>query len=266
MSFFSSIPLWGWIDIFSNIVVLFALCGESHWALKWLIPNKSVGKTSVKWRREKLKKKFEFLLILGIAGEVGCLPLSLKESADSNRAAGQANERAANAEKQAGEANERAARFDADRAMIAKDAEEIRSNNLALKIKLSELEIKAGKRHLTDEQKASIEHFLIGAQRGKIRFNNMAIGDDEVEGYEKELTEFFKHLGFDAERGGGLFATFPEFLGMAIGIKSQNERPSFSGAIQKAFEGAGISLPGFDGSTIADTNTIEIKIGKKPPY
>ena len=120
MSFFNSIPIWGWLDIFSNVVVFVALCGESHWALKWLIPNKSTGKTSVKWRREKLKKKFEFLLILGIAGEVGCLPLSIYESSTTNFEAKQA-------EVVAGQANERASVTE--------------SNNLALRSNVAALEL-----------------------------------------------------------------------------------------------------------------------------
>lgn len=161
MSFLSSIPIWGWFDIFSNVVVLVALCGESHWALKWLIPNNSKGETSVKWRREKLKKKFEFLLIIGIAGEVGCLPLSLIESAHLNKEAAdaqvqvkqlgvqiidtsnvvaqaneriatavadaaKATERAAIAGKDAAEANERAAKLDEARVMVEKDVAELR--------------------------------------------------------------------------------------------------------------------------------------------
>lgn len=95
MTFLRSIPIWGWFDIGFNMLVLIALCGESHWALKLLIPNNSQGKTSVKWRREKLKKKFEFLLIVGIAGEIGCLPFSLYESASSNLEAKQAEKDAA---------------------------------------------------------------------------------------------------------------------------------------------------------------------------
>jgi hypothetical protein len=94
MSFFSSIPTWGWFDIAFNFAVLVALCGEADWALKWLIPQKPDKTPSAEWRRKKLKKKFEWLLIFGIAGEVACLPFSLKESADSNKMAAQANERA----------------------------------------------------------------------------------------------------------------------------------------------------------------------------
>jgi len=157
MFFFLSIPTWGWFDILFNFAVLVALCGESHWALKWLIPNSSEGKTSVKWRREKLKKKFEFLLIIGIAGEVGCLPFSLYESANANKAAGvamqyaansssnsvqvltqvaQLNKEAADARKDAGDAMKSAAKLDVARAEAEQETALIRSNNLELQLQL----------------------------------------------------------------------------------------------------------------------------------
>jgi len=165
MSFLSSIPTWGWFDIIFNFAVLFALCGESHWALKWLIPNSSEGKTSVKWRREKLKKKFEFLLIVGIAGEVGCLPFSLYESANANKAAGAAMVYAANSSSNSVQVLEQVAVLNkeaADARVIAGEASEraanVESNNLALKSKVLELEAKSRWRTIMPEQeKAFIE-------------------------------------------------------------------------------------------------------------
>lgn len=62
-----------------------------------------------------------------------------KEAGKAIGLAGDANERAANALKQAGESNERASKFDADRALIAKQAEEIRATNLVLQAKLAEV-------------------------------------------------------------------------------------------------------------------------------
>jgi hypothetical protein len=149
MSFFSSIPIWGWFDIFFNFAVLVALCGEADWALKRLIPKKPNVVPSAEWRRKKLKKKFEWLLIFGIAGEVACLPFSLIESADANKAAGVAMQYAANsssnsvqvlaqvaglnkeaadarviagnAEIEAGQANERAANTESNNLVLQKE-------------------------------------------------------------------------------------------------------------------------------------------------
>lgn len=153
MPFIPSIPLWGWFDILFNIVVLVALCGESHWALKWLIPNNSVGKTSAKWRREKLKKKFEFLLILGIAGEVGCLPFSLWESSKFNKEAGDARIFAGIAETNAAASNEQAKIAESNTASVLLTVEELRSNNIALEQKLQP-------RNITQEQHDAFVSFL----------------------------------------------------------------------------------------------------------
>lgn len=62
------------------------------------------------------------------------------ELRQATRQAGKANERAGRATQLASEANERAARFDADRVLIAKEAEEIRFTNLIFLIKIRELE------------------------------------------------------------------------------------------------------------------------------
>lgn len=125
MSFFTSITWLGWIEILSNFGVLLALCGESHWGLRFLVPPTSKGKTSVKWRREKLRKKFEYLLIIGIAGEVGCLPFALIHTASLNREAGQAWQRA-------NEANERTALVESNNLVLQKQLEPriIRSNQI----------------------------------------------------------------------------------------------------------------------------------------
>jgi hypothetical protein len=175
MSFLSSIPIWGWIDIFSNVVVFVALCGESHWALKWLIPNKSIGKTSVKWRREKLKKKFEFLLILGIAGEVGCLPLSIYESSATNLEAKQA-------EVVAGQANERAAN--------------IESNNLVLHTKVLELEAKSRWRTITPEQEKAFIELTKNILKLPIRVRMEDGSSAEVKSFSQRIRTVLDKAGF----------------------------------------------------------------------
>ena len=140
------------------------------------------------------------------------------------------------------------------------------SNLETVQGELAQIKEKVGQRHLTDGQKASIAYFLDEYQvpRGKIRFNNMAIGDDEAVAYEKELTDFFKYLGFDAERGSGLMFEMPPFKGIAIGIKTEDQAPVFAAPLQRAFSLAGIELPGFTNSDLANSDTVEIRIGIKP--
>jgi hypothetical protein len=73
-----------------------------------------------------------------------------KEAADARLTAG-------NAEKEAGQANARAAKFDADRAMIAKEAEEIRSTNFTLSIELQKM---TQDRTITASQRLAFVNFF----------------------------------------------------------------------------------------------------------
>lgn len=168
MSFLSSMPIWGWFDVLFNLAVLVALCGESHWGLKRLIPNNSEGATSVKWRREKLKKKFELLLIIGIAGEVGCLPFSLAESANSYKLARQANERTANTE----------------------------SNNLALRSKVIELEAKSKWRTIAPEQKSAFIDLTKNILKLPIRVRMASGANAETESYAIRIRGILDGAGF----------------------------------------------------------------------
>jgi hypothetical protein len=76
-------------------MVLVGICGESsktaRFMAKFLVPNKPLGLGMIiDWKAEKLKKWSERLLIVGIAGELICLPFSLWESARLNKDAADA--------------------------------------------------------------------------------------------------------------------------------------------------------------------------------
>jgi hypothetical protein len=203
MSFFSSIPTWGWLDILFNFAVLVALCGESHWALKWLIPNNSEGKTSAKWRREKLKKRFEFLLIIGIAGEVGCLPFSLYESAVANKAAGVAMQYAANSSSNSIQILAQVAVLNkeaADARLIAGEADEraanTASNNLALRSVVLELEAKSRWRTITPDQKRIFIDLTKNVLKLPIRVRMANHANAETGSYGNKIRELLDDAGF----------------------------------------------------------------------
>jgi hypothetical protein len=94
MSFLSSIPLWGWLDIGFNVIVLLALAGETEVVAKWFFPEKITDLIPPEPKRKKLKKLSEGFLIIGIIGEIGCLFFSIYGTASAENKAGQANERA----------------------------------------------------------------------------------------------------------------------------------------------------------------------------
>jgi hypothetical protein len=74
----SLFPIWGWLDLLSTFVVLLGVCGEVDWVVKKMVP------IPVESRRIKFKKTSEKVLIIGIAGEMLCLPFSLYDSANLN--------------------------------------------------------------------------------------------------------------------------------------------------------------------------------------
>jgi hypothetical protein len=100
MSFFSSIPTWGWFDIGFNVAVLVALGGETDVILRRVFPDRAVDLLPPEAKRKKLKKICEWLLIVGIAGEIGCLPFSLYGTASAERDAAEARLEAAKLELQ----------------------------------------------------------------------------------------------------------------------------------------------------------------------
>ena len=97
----ASIPVWGLFDIFSTLLVLIGVCGEWSWLMRVLISERPNDLLPVELKRKKLEKRLLVVLIIGVAGELACIPFSLWESstlnneaADARRIAGEANERA----------------------------------------------------------------------------------------------------------------------------------------------------------------------------
>ena len=90
MSFFNSIPLWGWFDIGFNIIVLVSLAGEQDVVAKWLFREKCNDLVPPESLRKNWKRGCEIALIVGIAGEILCLPFSIYGTANAERDAARA--------------------------------------------------------------------------------------------------------------------------------------------------------------------------------
>ncbi len=78
---FSSIPLWGWLDIAFTLSVLLGVIGEMDSVLHWLAGTKPKELTPDELAQKKWKRLAEALLIVGIAGELVCLAYSLRGTA-----------------------------------------------------------------------------------------------------------------------------------------------------------------------------------------
>lgn len=100
MSFLSSIPTWGWFDIGFNVAVLVALGGETDIILRLIFPDRAGDLLPPETKRKRLKRLCEWLLIVGIAGEIGCLPFSLYGTASAEKDAAIARLEAAKLELQ----------------------------------------------------------------------------------------------------------------------------------------------------------------------
>jgi hypothetical protein len=169
VSFFLSIPTWGWFDIGFTLIVLVALAGESDWTVKRLIADKPNELLPPEWKRKRLKRKFEFLLIFGIAGELACLPFSLVDSATTNKLAGEANERAANAELK---------------------VKQLRKENELLKI-----------RRITKNQNDAFVNFLKNYPKGNVKVI-IGLVDSETETYAYQIRQMLDEAGYGDGKSG----------------------------------------------------------------
>jgi hypothetical protein len=260
------LKIWGVVASIGFLIVIIGVVieGVEHFRK---FPKKEHG------QQKRIEKFGWFLVVVGLAmeflGDQAAKRISDREAARLNNEAGDARKDAGEAIKQAGMANELAAKFNADRVLVEKEAAEIRQTNFVLQTKLIELEIKAGHRHLTDAQSKLIENSLQGVGRGTIRFDCLAIGDEETIKYESELTNFFGRLGFSIELGSinngqRTPQAFPTIFGLWMGVESKTNAPPFAEPIQQAFKSAGILMPGFIDSTA--TNIVIIRTALKPPY
>jgi len=72
------------------VAVLVALGGETDVILRQVFPDRAGDLLPPEVKRKKLKKFCELLLIVGIAGEIGCLPFSLYGTASAEKDAAEA--------------------------------------------------------------------------------------------------------------------------------------------------------------------------------
>jgi hypothetical protein len=149
-------------------------------------------------RRGIAKRASAIVLIIGLIIEFGEAAKSDKEVAALNLKAEQSGRDAAVALKESAEANERAAKFDADRVLIAKQAEEIRSTNFVLQAKVLELEGAMQPRMITQAQHVKFVGSLQKAPKEPvwILYSNPT---GEMKGFASQLRKMLDEAGYTAE-------------------------------------------------------------------
>jgi hypothetical protein len=164
-----------------------------------------------------------------------------------NREAADARVVAGNAERDAGQANERAAKFDADRAMVEKEAEEIRSTNLVLQTKLLELEAKAADRHISVKQRMDFIDFLQRYEKGAVKMGSRN-PNSETQVYYDEIYSMVTNAGFTVESQinySGNLTEFPTNCCIGLIINTVSNAPPYTWVLLNAFNNAGLTAQYF---------------------
>lgn len=150
------------------------------------------------------------------------------KQAETNSAA--SYERAANAEKEAGQANERAAKFDADRVVIEKEAEEIRETNFLLQTKLVTLETAIKWRTITPDQETNLVKELKPFTQANLmlRFpvNVSVVGDiAESRRYAERISDVLTKCGFDVKFDDGINFGMSKTNGLVFAVPPHMIKP-----------------------------------------
>lgn len=152
-------------------------------------------------RKGIAKRVSAIVLIIGLIIEFGEAAKSDREVAALNLKAEQSGRDAAVALKESAQANERAAKFDADRIMIAKQAEEIRSTNFVLQAKVLQLEGAMEPRVIGQVQHDEFVAMLQNAPKKPvwILYSNPT---GEMKEFASQIRKMLDELGYAAEPTG----------------------------------------------------------------
>jgi hypothetical protein len=247
--------IWEWVASIGFFIVIVGVVieGVEHFRK---FPRKD------KELKEKWEKSGWFLVVAGLAleflGDHAAKRISDRESARLT--------------KEAEDSHQLAVKFDADRVLIAKQAEEIKQTNLVLQIKLREIEAKLEWRHITDEQQKQLIACLNGASpKGKGSIVPKVF-DEEAERFAAEITDVLRRSGFEIAPNPGARPFSWDSLKAGIIVKDSDAAPPHGGIIQACFGKAGIKLDGFSMPDMYngtknkyEANTVIIAIGARGP-
>ena len=243
--------LFVFLGVLGTVVLLFFKFQKFAYDQKNLMPeeyfkkNWELQKTRFEKGKEHLEKGFEIVLVIGLALELWAFPHHILESARLNKEAGYAR-------KEAGEAIKQGAKF-------SKDAEELRTANLAL-----EREIQP--RRITPEKKAVI----IRALNGLLPSTEFCQVEIKVPGTDFEARTFAWQIGHVVADNFRIHVHIDENIDsnapIEFGLRffTHDPPPTWAIAIEQAFGKAGIDPVVSESSTNTAADTLMIRIGPKP--
>jgi hypothetical protein len=258
---------WFWADIFlslfGGIIVWHGLAIESK--AEGLLPPDSFrpdvfGDIIEQYKAEirRGEKIVRWGVIIEVVAALGISVISGLESAALN-------DKAEQAEKDAAQANERAAKFDSDRILVEKEADEIRGTNFILQAKVLELEARTEPRTINPDQRKALIDRLTLCPKGKV-FVMASVLDAEATAYAEQIEDVLKSSGFEVVRPSGFSndsILANSQTGIHIVVKNLSHPPSYAPFIQRAFNDSGIPLDGsWAGDSNFETNRVEIAIGQ----
>jgi hypothetical protein len=216
--------------------VLVGVCMEVPSLLKLIVRIKNDERLEIyNARIDSWKHPGEFLLIVGLAGEILCLAASIHESA-------KLNEKAENAGKQAALANDRALSNEVLGAKIGTTNAELVSNNLVLRSKVVELEAEFAWRTITDEEKRDFHAFSALIPKGNIWVSYVA-DNPESFSYATELHDLLKTNAYpvnDVFIPRSIMSTGAPDMGVLLQTRDNTKPPEIAIFLQKQLEKIGI--------------------------
>jgi hypothetical protein len=253
-----------------------------------------VGEIACDWkemegRLARAKRLSAILLVVGLMmefweaaksdEEIGKLTV---QAADSNLAAQQAA-------KVAGQANERAAKFDADRVMVEKEAEEIRGTNFILQTRLLELEGAMQPRNITSEQHDNFVSFLKDAPKKPVW---VACGNPSSETINlvSKIREMLNDAGYSVSShsagaiskllgagtsGNGVYSAFSlninnpkksTILLIFSSFDTPLHIPEHGNALYQAFEKINVNVSGTSGGTNLSSGEVVVFVTSKEGF
>ena len=221
-------------------MVLAGICGETPWLARFFIPKKRGElRMMTDWRVSRLKKPSEFLLIIGIAGEILCLAFSLVDTAKLNKEA----------------------------AGIGTTNAQLVADNLVLRSNVAVLEAAVQWRTIKHEQETNIiSHLRPFLQTNFMHLNLVTIHlyatDPEAQAYAYRIEEILRKggckTGFEAEAAS---VNIEPIYGLEF--EAQEPPSRLAVVVIEGFKAAGI-IPDRAFRTRGLESDVKIWVGHKP--
>ena len=227
------------------------------------------------------------LVLIGVAGEVACdwkemtgrlalakkvsamllvigLAIEFWESAKLDNEVANTAERTAIAVKEASQANARAAKFDADRVLIEKQAEDIRGTNFVLQAKLLEMQLRFSFRQISHQKQQDLSACLKNAPKGKVLICTGFIDLEAIQ-YGNQISNVLATAGFVVRPYQDNYnITSIGIPGLSMICRDYSHVPLWMGSLKNCFDQNGLPIACKDPTGfMIDSNEVVVVVGPR---